>query len=62
MPKIVTPEIKNKIIRFARHTTQTNVAEIFGVSRMMVNSLVNNRPIKRTRERKHQFKCPITGF
>lgn len=62
MPKVVDIETKKKIRRFARNTTQTQVAEMFGVSRMFVNSLVKNRPIKRTREQKYQNRCIITGF
>lgn len=62
MPKVISDHTKTSIVNFARQNTQTETAKRFNVSRMLVNSLINNRPLKRTRERQNKYRCPITGF
>ena len=60
MPELIPEKTRLEIIEFAKDMPQTKVSKYFNVSRMFVNALINNRPIKRTRPLKH--KCPITGF
>jgi len=59
MPKLISKEIKRLIINAAKEQSQTRVAEIFNVSRVYVNRIVNNKPLTRTRPSKNI--CPITG-
>jgi len=60
MPKLIPNKTRAEIIKFAKNNSQPDTAKYFGVSRMFVNALVNNRPIKRSQVKKH--KCPITGY
>jgi transcriptional regulator with XRE-family HTH domain len=58
MPKVLQPEIKQAIK--ASPLSQSETARQLGVSRMYVNAIINNRPIKRTHPK--QNRCPITGY
>lgn len=59
MPKLISKETKRLIIDAAKEQPQVRVAEIFKVSRVYVNRIVNNKPLTRTRPSKNV--CPITG-
>ena len=59
MPKLISKETKRLIIDAAKEQPQVRVAEIFKVSRVYVNRIVNNKPLTRTRLSKNV--CPITG-
>ena len=60
MPKLIPEKTRMEIIKLAQDMPQTKVSKHFNVSRMFVNALINNRPIKRTRPLKNE--CPITGY
>lgn len=60
MPKIITDKQREQIKKFALKTNQSEAARHFGVYRMFVNALVNNRPIITTRPQKERDH--ITGI
>lgn len=64
MPKVISPEIKEKILHLSKNNylRQGEIAKMCGVSRMLVNSIVNKRPLKRTRPMSKGSVCPITGY
>ena len=62
MPKLISDKIRAEIKDYVATTNnQHQAAKKFNCSFMFVNSLVNNRPIKRTRTVSNS-RCPITGF
>lgn len=65
MPKLISPEVKEKIKKLAanNYRTQGEIAKQFGVSRPTVNRLLSKKPRVRRETRKDAgVVCPITGF
>ena len=67
MPKVISQEIKEKILYLSKNNylRQGEIAKMCGVSRPMVSALVNGR---RTTKKENALRkqrgyiCPITGW